>query len=64
VPGEVKLKYLALHVVVESPKPAEAWNILPVLVMVDVVDMLIGNWVSYPTNGLKRGKISMVCQLE
>jgi hypothetical protein len=30
VPGEVKLKYLALHVVVESPKPAEAWNILPV----------------------------------
>jgi hypothetical protein len=30
VPGEVELKYLALHVVVESPKPAEAWNILPV----------------------------------
>jgi hypothetical protein len=30
VPGEVKLKYLALHVVVELPKPAEAWNILPV----------------------------------
>jgi hypothetical protein len=25
-----KAKYLALHVVVELPKPAEAWNILPV----------------------------------
>jgi hypothetical protein len=30
VPGEVGKKYLALHVVVELPKPAEAWNILPV----------------------------------
>jgi hypothetical protein len=25
-----RAKYLAFHVVVKSPKPAEAWNILPV----------------------------------
>jgi hypothetical protein len=52
-----RAKYLAFHVVVKSPMPAEAWNILPV---VHVIDVLIGYWVSYPSNGLKRGKISMV----
>jgi hypothetical protein len=30
------------------------------LVVVHVIDVLIGYWVSYPSNGLKRGKISMV----
>jgi hypothetical protein len=53
VPGEVKLKYLTLHVIVELPKPAEAGIYCQFLVMVHVVDMLIGNWLSYPSDGLK-----------
>jgi hypothetical protein len=28
--GGGRAKYLAFHVVVKLPKPAEAWNILPV----------------------------------
>jgi hypothetical protein len=28
-PGEVEEKHLALRVVVESPMPPKAWNILP-----------------------------------
>jgi hypothetical protein len=60
VPGEVKLNTWLFMLLLSRQSLQRPGIYCQFLVMVHVVDMLIGNWVSYPSNGLKRGKISMV----
>jgi hypothetical protein len=60
VPGEVKLNTWLFMSLLSRRSLQRPGIYCQFLVMVHVVDMLIGNWVSYPSNGLRRGKISMV----